>query len=62
MLLLGVLMLVLGTQSIGLGLIGELIVHFRATETRGYRLAQVRVHPVAREGEEEPPPQGEEHA
>lgn len=39
LLLLGVLMVVLGTQSIGLGLIGELVVHFRATQTRGYRLA-----------------------
>jgi hypothetical protein len=39
LLLLGVLFFVLGTQSIGLGLIGELIVHFNASRTRGYRLA-----------------------
>lgn len=39
LLLFGVLFVVLGTQSIGLGLIGELVVHFQATRTRGYRLA-----------------------
>lgn len=39
LLLLAVLLVVLGTQSIGLGLIGELVVHFQAARTRGYRLA-----------------------
>ena len=38
MLLLGVLLVTMGFQSIALGLIGEMIVHFHATGRRSYRL------------------------
>jgi len=42
MLLLGVLIFTLGIQSIALGLIGEIIVHFNARTERPYRLAGIR--------------------
>ncbi len=45
LLLLGVLVLVLGVQSIALGLIGEIIVHLHASRRLPYRLARRR--PVA---------------
>ncbi len=45
MLLLGVLLLTIGVQSIALGLVGEMIVHFNAARRRGYRLREQR--PVA---------------
>jgi len=48
MLLLAVLIFTLGVQSIALGLIGEIIVHFNARTERPYRIAGVRP-----EGEEE---------
>lgn len=48
MLLLAVLIFTLGIQSIALGLIGEIIVHFNARTERPYRIAGVRP-----EGEEE---------
>ena len=38
LLLLGVMLVVLGTQAIALGLIGEIIVHLQAPNRRGYRL------------------------
>jgi hypothetical protein len=44
LLLLGVMLVVLGTQAIALGLIGEIIVHLHAPNRRGYRL---RGSPVA---------------
>jgi hypothetical protein len=39
LLLLGLLLLVLGVQSIALGLIGEIIVHLNASQRRTYRIA-----------------------
>ncbi len=39
LLLLGLLLVVLGVQSIALGLIGEIIVHLHATRRRTYRIA-----------------------
>jgi len=38
LLLLGVVLLVLGTQAVALGLMGEIIVHLHASGRRGYRL------------------------
>ncbi len=49
MLLLGVLVFTLGIQSIALGLIGEIIVHFNARTERPYRIAGIR--PGDEEGE-----------
>lgn len=40
MLLLAVLLLALGVQLIGLGLVGEIIVHLRAPHRRGYRVRE----------------------
>jgi glycosyltransferase involved in cell wall biosynthesis len=40
MLLLGVLLIALGVQLMGLGLIGEIIVHLRAPHRRAYRVRQ----------------------
>lgn len=40
LLLVGILLFVLGIQAIGLGLIGEIIVYFRAPERRLYRVAR----------------------
>jgi hypothetical protein len=38
LLLLGLLLFVLGVQALALGLIGEIIVHFNASQRRTYRL------------------------
>jgi hypothetical protein len=46
-LLLGVMLVVLGLQSIALGLIGEIIVHVRSPHRRSYRLARDSVQPAA---------------
>jgi hypothetical protein len=40
MLLLGAVVLIMGVQSVALGLIGELIVHFNTPGRRAYRLAR----------------------
>ena len=40
LLLLGVLLLALGVQLIGLGLVGEMIVHLRASHRRSYRVLE----------------------
>lgn len=40
MLLLGALLLAIGIQVIGLGLVGEIIVHLRAPQRRSYRIRQ----------------------
>ena len=41
--LLGLLLVVLGTQSISIGLLGELIMFTRASRTTTYRVSQIRV-------------------
>jgi dolichol-phosphate mannosyltransferase len=40
LLLLGVLLVALGVQLMGLGLVGEIIVHLRAPHRRGYRVRE----------------------
>jgi hypothetical protein len=40
LLLLGVLLVALGVQLIGLGLVGEIIVHLRAPHRRAYRVRE----------------------
>jgi len=40
LLLLGVLLIALGVQLVGLGLVGEIIVHLRAPHRRAYRVRE----------------------
>jgi hypothetical protein len=47
LLLLGVLLFVLGVQAIAIGLVGEIIVHFGATNRRLYRVRELETDPVA---------------
>ena len=51
LLLLGVLIFTLGVQSIALGLIGEIIVHFNAPKQRSYRIVGERTSNRSDEGE-----------
>ncbi len=65
-LVISVLLLVLGLQSVALGLIGEIIVHFSVGEARTYRLAEEvgglsRGEPPGSESIPEPPPELAEH-
>lgn len=41
LLLLGVMLFVVGIQAVSIGLVGEIIVHFGATRTRLYRVAEI---------------------
>jgi hypothetical protein len=46
LLLLGVLLFVLGVQAIAIGLVGEIIVHFGASNRRLYRVRELDTDPV----------------
>ena len=49
MLLLGVLMMVLGVQTLSLGLLGEIIIFTHARNVREYQVAEVIHSPLRRE-------------
>lgn len=55
LLLLGVVFLVLGTQAVALGLMGEIIVHLHASSRRGYRLRPSEVSAERSDPGDDPP-------